>query len=142
MRFYPNEVPSFPFEPTTDRFEVQTVPGEQGEGIVSLASFEPGETVAAFTGFVVPKISIFTLQLGPGRHIHDPYFMGKILHHCAPNMTVDLENLSFTACTPIRPGDVISIDYEVTEERLFAPFVCSCGAPNCRRIIKGKNVRQ
>ncbi len=141
MRFYPNVVPPFPFEPDTTRFEIRTVPGGQGEGLVSLTSFEPRETVAAFTGFLVPEVSISTLQLGPGRHIHDPYFMGKVLHHCDPNMVVDLKNLKFIACRPIRPGDVISIDYEVTEERLFSHFNCSCDAPDCRRVIKGKSVR-
>lgn len=140
MRFYPNEIPPFQFEPTTDRFQIRKFDNGSGEGVVSLVSFEPGDVVAAFSGVALPHITQFTLQISETLHIHDPYFMGKILHHCDPNCKTDLTRLQFVAVKKIQPNDLITIDYDATEDVLFKPFHCSCGAVNCRGYIQGRAV--
>lgn len=138
MRFYPDAVPPFQFEPTTDRFRIQSFENDRGEGVVSLTSFDPGDAVAAFSGVVLPHITQFTLQLSESLHIHDPYFMGKVLHHCDPNCITDLKRLLFIATKRIEPGEIITIDYDATEDVLFKPFHCSCGAARCRGFIQGR----
>lgn len=85
MRFYPESFPAFDYEPTRDRFEIRRIGDGVGEGVVSLTSFEPGEIVFAFTGVFSSVITQYTLQVTEKLHLHDPYFMGKILHCCDPN---------------------------------------------------------
>ena len=139
-RFYPDFYPRFTYEPTKERFRIiQTQ--DVGEGIISLASFQPGEIVFKFAGVLLSEVTLFTLQLKPGNHLHDPFFMGKVLHSCDPNMSCDMETQTFTAIKPIRKGDYLTMDYETTEDVLFRSFECQCGAPNCKKLIKGKLFR-
>lgn len=138
LRFYPEQMASFPYEPTADRFRIQRVDDKVGEGVVTCVGFQPGEVVFAFTGFFTGEITQFSLQVRPGLHLHDPYFMGKILHHCDPNTTVDMERRLFIARREIQPGDFITMDYAETEDYLFKTFECECDAPNCRGLVKGR----
>lgn len=144
-RFYPDSVPSFPFEPTRDAFAIRPISEDCGEGVVALIPFSAGETVFSFTGFYTGEITLFTLQVKPGLYLHDPFFMGKILHRCDPNCDVDMEKRIFTARRDIVPGEWVTMNYEQTEDRLFRPFTCNCGDMPCagftpRRIIRGRAV--
>lgn len=52
---------------------------------------------------------------------------------------------TLTANRDIHPGDIISIDYEQTEEDLVemgGAFDCKCAAANCRGRIVGWKYRQ
>ncbi len=139
-RFYPEFYPRFSYEPTREMFEIiQT--DEKGEGIISQASFRPGDIVFKFAGVLLSEITLYTLQMKPGSHLHDPFFMGKVLHSCDPNMSCDMDTQTFTAIKEIKPGDFLTMDYETTEDELFRAFECSCGAPNCKKLIKGKMFR-
>lgn len=142
LRFYPDSIPPFPNEPTHDRFEIVRVGDTVGEGVQSCVAFVPGEVLFRFAGHLVPEITQFSLQVQPGLHLHDPYFMGKILHSCDPNAVVDMENLTFTAIKPIVPGEFVTMDYAQTEDVLFKTFVCSCGAANCRGLVTGRKQGQ
>ena len=137
-RFYPDAMPSFPYEPTRDRFDIARVGDTIGEGVITYVSFQPGEIVFAFTGFLSSAITQFSLQLSEGLHVHDPYFAGKILHHCDPNTTVDMQRQLFIAKRPIQPYEYITMDYAETEDYLFKTFHCECNAPHCRGLIKGR----
>jgi hypothetical protein len=96
----------------------------------------------SFSDFTVPcwiiKPSIHTLQKKQGAYIEAPYFMRKILHRCDPNTTVDMEEQVFWASKDIRPGDLIMMDYESTEDKLYRSFHCQCGSRNCRKLILGR----
>jgi hypothetical protein len=138
VRFYPPELPPFPNEPTRDRFEILPQGSAVGEGVVALVPFRAGEEVFAFTGHVVNERTLYSLQLPGGRHLHDPYFMGKVLHHCDPNCSVDMTRRVFTARRDIAPGERITMDYDETEDVLFRSFTCRCGAPRCRGQIAGR----
>lgn len=140
MRFYPDFMPPFEHEPTTDRFEIRNIDGSKGQGAVALVEFQPGDIVFRFSGFFTNEITQFTLQYQPGIHIHDPYFMGKVLHSCDPNMWCDMPTRTFIATRRILPGECITMDYEQTEDVLFRAFECGCGAPNCRGLIQGRLV--
>jgi len=140
LRFYPAHIPCFEGEPSRLDFAIRRVDETVGEGLVALRDFAVGERVFAFTGVVMDGITQYTLQLPSGRHIDDPYFMGKSLHHCDPNCRADMTALTFTAVRPIRAGDFITIDYDHTEDRLFKPFDCNCDAVQCRGVIAGRLV--
>lgn len=146
-RFYPEAVPSFVNEPTHDRFAIRKIDGSVGEGVVALIPFAAGEIVFGFTGFYSSEITLFSLQVEPGRYLHDPFFMGKILHRCDANCDVDMQRRIFTARRPIAPGDWVTMNYEQTEDRLFRAFECCCGAAPCagfepNRLIRGRAVRR
>lgn len=138
MRFYPEALPPFEHEPTTDRFEIRQISEDSGQGIVALVDFEPGDVVFRFTGFVLAEQTLFTLQAQPGLFVHDPFFMGKTLHSCDPNCDVDMATRTFTARRTIRAGDIVTMDYEQTEDVLWRPFMCGCGAADCRGWIRGR----
>ncbi len=136
-RFYPNSLPSFPNEPTPENFEIRKISDSVGEGVVAQSCFTKGEIVCAFSGYFVETITQFSLTVGTDLHIHDPYFMGKILHSCDPSLHCDMTRRLFIAKRDIQPGDIITMDYDQTEPHLFRPFHCSCGAENCRGFIAG-----
>lgn len=140
MRFYPDALPSYTNEPTRDRFDIRFIGDGVGEGVVSLASFKEGDLIFVFTGFLLNEITQFTLQVNSAGdlHLHDPYFMGKVLHSCDPNASVDMSARTFRAVRDIAPGDFITMDYAQTEDRLFKPFQCGCGAANCRGFVTGR----
>lgn len=136
-RFYPDAVPLFKYEPSCDDFEIRRISDTIGQGVIALKPFRKGEIVAAFTGFLTDTITQFTLQLNRRSHIHDPYFMGKILHSCDPNMVCDIKKRIFIALKDITAGEPVTIDYAHTEVILFKPFHCSCGSANCRGYVTG-----
>lgn len=140
MRFYPDFMPPFEYEPTSDRFAIQAVDGGRGQGVVALVPFQPGDIVFRFTGFFSSEITQFSLQYVPGLHLHDPFFMGKVLHSCSPNTWCDMTTRTYTAVRAIAPGECVTMDYEQTEDVLYRAFHCSCGAPNCRDLIQGRLV--
>jgi hypothetical protein len=137
MRFYPDFVPPFDHEPTHDKFEIQRIGDTIGEGVVALTDFAVGELLFVFTGIFSRDITLFTLQVTEGLHLHDPFFMGKILHSCDPNAVVDMQHRTFTAVRPIKAGDFVTMDYASTEAMLFRTFECHCGAPSCRGYVAG-----
>ena len=139
-RFYEGLCDPFAYEPTKDCLSVLQTE-EQGEGLVALRSFSPGDVVFRFYGPMRDEQTLFTLQKEPGVFVEDPLVMGKVLHSCAPNMECDMATQTFTASKPIASGDFLTMDYETTEDELFRPFVCQCGAPQCRGEIKGRIYR-
>lgn len=136
-RLYPDFIPPFVNEPTSDKFKIISTP-EKGEGVIALVPFKKGECVFTFTGVLLSEQTLYTLQFRPGFYVHDPIVMGKVLHSCAPNTSCDMETRTFTAVQDVEPGDLITMDYETTEDVLFRPFRCSCGAENCKGLIRGK----
>lgn len=137
-RFYPEQLPAFPGEPTRDRFDIVRVGDSVGEGVISCVEFQTGDMIFAFTGFFSREITQFSLQVSEDLHLHDPYFMGKILHSCNPNAFCDMQQRVFIAQRDIQPGEFITMDYAQTEDVLFKMFDCSCGALNCRGTVRGR----
>jgi len=138
MRYYPDFVPPFANEPLAENFAIRPIDGNVGEGVVALTDFAPGQLVFVFTGFFISEITLFTLQVRPGLYIHDPFFMGKVLHRCDPNCDVDMETRSFHARRPIQAGDWITMNYEQTEDELFRAFRCDCGDRPCEDYERGR----
>ena len=139
-RFYPNYVEGFEYEPDRNRFRII---GDEikGEGIITLVPFRKDEIVFRFTGEILPYQTLFTLQIRRGAYIHDPFFMGKLLHSCEPSLICDMSTFTFTATREILANEYLSMDYESTEEELFREFFCHCGSPDCRGLIRGWGYR-
>lgn len=137
FRHYNGLCASFKNEPTSSK--VAVVPcGDKGEGLAACRGFRKGDIVFKFWGRVLNEQSLYTLQIRPGLYIEDPIVMGKVLHSCDPNMSCDMETLTFTAIRPIMPGDLLTMDYESTEDELFRPFGCGCKSSGCRGKIRGR----
>jgi tyrocidine synthetase-3 len=141
-RLYPDWIPELENEPTKDRFEKTDKP-EFGGCIVSKTHFKSGDVVAQiYGGIIKPKGALHTVQKSKDVHIFDEWFTGLVTHSCDPNTYFDADDETFVAMKAIQPGDVITCDYEVTEDYLSRAFECNCGAENCRGIIRGKLARE
>lgn len=113
--------------------------GEYGAGIITMRPFERGEIIGSFTGTVAPEIKQHTMQIDAINHIHDPYFIGYLLHNCDPNSVLDMHRRTAYCIKDIDAGKQVTIDYATTEDSLFLQFPCLCRAKNCRHWITGRN---
>jgi len=132
---------SFPNEPTKDKFRIVEI-REKGEGLIALKPFARGEIVFSFNGKIVEEQTLMTLQVGPGKYLLDDKVMGKVLHSCDPNMECDMNSFTFTALKDIPVNEVLTMDYESTEDELFRSFICGCKANNCRGYITGRKKKK
>lgn len=88
----------------------------------------------------LPQISLsepdqYSLEIHPGVHVDCSQSMaGAINHSCAPNAYV--KDTRIVAWTCIFPGDEITLDYKITEQKLAVPFDCKCGSLGCRGRIE------
>lgn len=135
-RFYPDDVEAFAFEPDRKRFSIIS-DMVKGNGVITLVPFAANDIVFRFAGVILPYQTQHSLQIKRGAYIHDPYFMGMVLHSCDPNMACDIGTFTFTALREILPGEYLTMDYETTEEELFREFSCCCGSEGCRGMIRG-----
>jgi hypothetical protein len=101
-------------------------------------TFERGQLIARITGNIVPRLRQHTLQITPTTHLHDPYFTGFLLHSCAPNVFLDMQEFEVWALRDIEEGQALTMDYASTEDVLYRQFPCLCGTPNCRYWITGR----
>jgi uncharacterized protein len=135
---YPSELHVDESLPTSGQFTVTSVNGKVGMGVKTKARFMRGTLVARFTGILSNNILQHTLQVSPETHLHDPYFVGLLTHSCAPNCVLDMQRLEIWALSDIEPGDFLTIDYAMTEDKLHRQFPCNCGSPACRKWITGR----
>lgn len=135
---YPRELIIDDSLPDSDQFAVTSVNGRVGRGIRVKARFERGNRVARFAGTLSNTVFQHSLQVSPTTHLHDPHFVGLLSHSCAPNCVLDMQRLEILALRDIEPGELLTIDYAVTEDSLFRQFPCNCGSSHCRRWITGR----
>ena len=124
--------------PTLEQFLPDTISGAIGRGVVSRADWRAGQVIARFTGWLSHEITQHTLQVTPQLHIHDPWFSGLLTHSCSPNAILDMNRLELLALRDIASGEILTIDYTVTEDKLFKQFPCHCGSADCRQWITGR----
>ena len=80
--------------------------------------------MARFDGVTVGYLTQHTLQKSARLHLLDPYFAGLLAHACEPNVALDMDRQNLHALKAISPGEMLCIDYDATEDELFAPFCC------------------
>lgn len=135
---YPRELIVDESLPNSDQFAVTSVDGRVGRGIRARIHFERSTRVAKFAGVLSNTVFQHSLQVSPKTHLHDPYFVGLLSHSCAPNCVLDMQRLEILALVDIEPGDLLTVDYAVTEDTLYRQFPCNCGSSGCRRWITGR----
>ena len=70
----------------------------------------------------------------------DPEHWKPINHSCDPNAWLD--GLNLTARHKIASGEQITMDYATFCNESLEEFVCSCGSPDCRGLIRGSDYRK
>lgn len=138
MQIYPHTIDEPDEYPTRKDFFVSEAGEEKGFGLFTRRPFEKGEQMARFTGEVLDEVKLHTLQINPTKHLHDPYFVGYLLHSCAPNVLLDMETLTMWAIKDIASGEALTMDYTSTEDILYRQFPCACQAEECRQWITGQ----
>jgi hypothetical protein len=137
-RFYPDHFPVVPNEACWEDFQVLDVDGKRGQGVLVLRDFSQGSVLFRMNGTLTTEMTLHSLQMAPGLHLDDPYFAGKVLHSCEPNSWLDVETRIYFATRDIEAGELLTMDYDETEDILFRAFDCCCGAASCRGRVGGK----
>lgn len=57
-------------------------------------------------------------------------------HSCNPNVGLEGQ-MVLRAMRDIAPGEEICFDYAMSDGSPYDEFECQCGAPNCRKIVRG-----
>lgn len=135
---YPEKYPFDPLFPQASDFEVVFKDETSGKGVICYRAFKQGEVIAKMSGDIIAEIRQHTLQIDTDKHLFDPYFSGYFLHSCAPNISLDMHQLTVTALQDIPAQSYLYMDYAETEDYLFKQFPCSCESTNCRGWVSGK----
>ncbi|WP_239025774.1 SET domain-containing protein-lysine N-methyltransferase [Sphingomonas paeninsulae] len=109
-----------------------------GLGIRATAAISGGSEIHTFVGSISSEVSQHSLQVSDRRHIAETQYIGYLTHGCVPNSRLDMTRFALIAISDIAPGDVLTIDYSATEDRLYRQFPCHCGATGCRRWVTGR----
>jgi hypothetical protein len=113
-------------------------------GVVALEALRAGATVLVIDGPVVATPDRHTLQIGIDEHVAAQALPSSPVgfpawrfldHACTPN--THLVGRALIASVDIAAGAAVNFDYETTESDMAAPFLCRCGAPACRGLIRG-----
>jgi len=114
-------------------------------GTFATGPISKGEVVAVYGGIIVPKSDIkeYREKIGGmrGIQVDEEFFIcptepkgGCFNHSCDANYGCGT-SISLIAIRDIKPGEEVVFDWAFTESN-FEPFECTCGSPNCRKIIK------
>ena len=115
--------------------------GEIGLGVRTLVEFPEGAVMDRFNGEISTRITQHSLQVAEGKHISQTRYIGYLPHGCDPNAKLDMTRFELIALRDIAAGELVTIDYAATEDRLYVQFACYCGARACRRWITGRKDR-
>jgi SET domain-containing protein len=124
-----------------------------GRGLFATADISKGEVVAVKGGHIVNRETLrreITPRLGPVEiQIDYDLFITPVTdqerelsmlysnHSCDANLGVRGE-IIFVAMRDIRAGEELTHDWAMTDDDDYS-IECKCGAPNCRKILTGKD---
>jgi SET domain-containing protein len=123
-----------------------------GRGLFATANIAKGEVVAVKGGRIVTREQLqeITPKLGPVEiQIGDDLFIAPVTdeerelsmlysnHSCDANLGLRGE-ITFVAMRDIRVGEELTHDWAMTDDD-DSSTKCSCGSPNCRGTITGKD---
>jgi hypothetical protein len=124
-----------------------------GHGLFAAADISKDEVVAVKGGHIVDRKTLHvevTPRLGPVEiQIDEDLFVAPVTneerelsmlysnHSCDPNLGVRGE-ITFVAMRDIRAGEELTHDWAMTDDDDYS-VECKCGAPNCRKILTGKD---
>jgi SET domain-containing protein len=124
-----------------------------GRGLFANADITKDEIVAVKGGHIVDRKTLrekITPHLGPVEiQIDNDLFIAPVTqeeregsmlysnHSCNPNLGMRGE-ITFVAMRDIRAGEELTHDWAMTDDDDYS-VECKCGAPNCRKILTGKD---
>ena len=124
-----------------------------GRGLFATADIAKDEIVAVKGGHIVNRETLrekVTPHLGPVEiQIDEDLFIAPVTeeeregsmlysnHSCNPNLGMRGE-ITFVAMRDIRTGEELTHDWAMTDDDDYS-VECKCGAPNCRKILTGKD---
>ena len=124
-----------------------------GRGLFATADIAKDEIVAVKGGHIVDRKTLrekITPRLGPVEiQIDDDLFIAPVTeeerelsmlysnHSCDANLGMRGE-ITFVAMRDIRAGEELTHDWATTDDDDYS-VECKCGAPNCRKILTGKD---
>ncbi len=124
-----------------------------GRGLFAIADIAKDEIVAVKCGHIVDRKTLrekITPRLGPVEiQIDDDLFIAPVTeeerelsmlylnHSCDPNLGIRGE-ITFVAMRAIRAGEELTHDWAMTDDDDYS-VECHCGAPDCRKILTGKD---
>lgn len=122
-----------------EALEVVHLDDQRGLGVRARRAFDAGSMIHRFAGVVSEEICQHSLQVDDRRHISGTRYIGYLSHGCDPNCRLDMAGFAVIALRDIAAGDIVTIDYAATEDRLHRQFACRCGAAGCRGWITGRD---
>ena len=124
-----------------------------GLGLFAVADIAEDEIVAVKGGHIIDRKTLrenVTPRLGPVEiQIDDDLFIAPMTdeerelsmlysnHSCDPNLGIRGE-ITFVAMRDILAGEELTHDWAMTDDDDYS-VECNCGAPNCRKILTGKD---
>ena len=124
-----------------------------GRGLFATADIAKDEIVAVKGGHIVDRKTLrekITPRLGPVEiQIDDNLFIAPVTdeerelsmlylnHSCDANLGIRGE-ITFVAMRDIRASEELTHDWVMTDDDDYS-VECKCGAPNCRKIVTGKD---
>jgi uncharacterized protein len=124
-----------------------------GRGLFATADIAKGEVVAVKGGYIIsreqfrekitPRLGSVEIQIGDDLFIApvtEEERDGSMLytnHSCDPNLGMRGE-ITFVAMRDIRAGEELTHDWATTDDDDYS-VECKCGAPNCRKVLTGKD---
>jgi uncharacterized protein len=124
-----------------------------GRGLFAKEDIAKGEIVAVKGGHIINRKTLrekVTPHLGPVEiQIDEDLFIAPVTekeregsmlysnHSCNPNLGVRGE-ITFVAMRDIRATEELTHDWAMTDDDDYS-VECKCGAPNCRKILTGKD---
>ena len=124
-----------------EAIEVVHLDDARGLGIRARQGFAAGEIIHRFAGVVGETLCQHSLQVDANRHIGGTSHIGYLSHGCDPSGRLDMAAFTLVALCDIAAGDIVTIDYADTEDRLHRQFACRCRSPRCRGWIVGRDER-
>ncbi len=122
-----------------EALQVVRLDENRGLGVRARQDFTAGGVMHRFAGVVSEDICQHSLQVDARRHISGTRYIGYLSHGCDPNAGLDMADFTLIARRAIAAGDIVTIDYAETEDRLHRQFACRCGAATCRGWITGRD---
>lgn len=124
-----------------------------GRGLFAIADIGKDEIVAVKGGHIIDRKTLrekITALLGPVEiQIDEDLFVAPVTreerelsmlysnHSCDPNLGIR-GDITFVAMRNIRAGEELTHDWAMTDDDDYS-VKCNCCAPDCRRILAGKD---
>ena len=107
-------------------------------GLFVLRPVRKDEALITYDGPILHHPTRYSVQIDDNRHIEGtPESNAYLNHSCTPNTYVDWNGVFLRALRDIAAGEELTCNYLTTDREIHEKFLCSCGAPNCYREIKG-----